>query len=881
MSDTPLWRRYLRLARPNVKRDVDDELEFHLEMRVAEYMRQGLSRDEARARAEKRFGEVGTVRGALVEHDRHREALERRREFFADFLLDLRFGWRALLRAPGFAVTAVLTLAIGIGANTAIFSVVDALLLRPLPYDHSEQLVFIGMGSAGEFLGLRERLHEYSEVAGFGPRQLSIDDGHSAAARLEGAAVTTNLFRTLRVNAALGSVFDDAAAIPANSNQIILSHGLWQTAFGGSRDAVGKRILVDGEPYTVVGVMPEEFRYPSATTQYWLPLAFNPANVGAHWGVGNGRFIGRIKSGVTLAQGLQQVRDAWPTMRRLNPLWDPGPQYGRNANPQSLQQSMVGAPRTLLWVLLGCVLLVLVIACVNVANLLLARATARRRELAVRAAVGGGRERLIRQLVTESLLLAVLGASLGVLFAVGAVRWMVSILPPGIPRVEEIAVNGTVLGVTAAVALLTGFVFGTLPALRATASNGSAMGGRRATHGAGHQRMSMLLVGAEVALAVLLVIGAQLLVRSFRQLRSVEPGFQSGHLIAARVTPPSASYRDDQKILAFYERVIERLRGVPGVTQVATVDRLPMATSVWGFGARIQGQFEDGSKLLPMVDHLQFVSPGYFSAMGIHVIHGRGFDQGDVDGSAPVAVISETMAKTFWKTDEQAVGKRLGYPWPSPWMTVVGVVPDVRQDSLRDTMLKSVYVPWKQRTRMNGSEMWVMARTNGDTRALAASIRSIVTDIDRSVPVSSVRSMDDILDASVQRDRFTMILVGLFATTALALGTVGIYGVMSYLVSQRTQEIGVRLALGATPRDVLGMVVKRGAVMAASGAAVGVVAAFWATRPLGALLYGVSTSDPLTYVAVPVMFILVAVAASFAPALRGTRVDPVKTLRAD
>ena len=282
-------------------------------------------------------------------------------------------------------------------------------------------------------------------------------------------------------------------------------------------------------------------------------------------------------------------------------------------------------------------------------------------------------------------------------------------------------------------------------------------------------------------LAVLLVIGAQLLVRSFRQLRSVEPGFQSGHLIAARVTPPSASYRDDQKILAFYERVIERLRGVPGVTQVATVDRLPMATSVWGFGARIQGQFEDGSKLLPMVDHLQFVSPGYFSAMGIHVIHGRGFDQGDVDGSAPVAVISATMAKTFWKTDEQAVGKRLGYPWPSPWITVVGVVPDVRQDSLRDTMLKSVYVPWKQRTRMNGSEMWVMARTNGDTRALAASIRAIVTDIDRSVPVSSVRSMDDILDASVQRDRFTMILVGLFATTALALGTVGIYGVMSYL----------------------------------------------------------------------------------------------------
>jgi putative ABC transport system permease protein len=544
---------------------------------------------------------------------------------------------------------------------------------------------------------------------------------------------------------------------------------------------------------------------------------------------------------------------------------------------------MVGAPKTLLWVLLGCVTLVLLIACVNVANLLLARATAREREIAVRSAVGGGRGRLIRQLITESVLLSIMGAVLGVILAVVAVRSLVSIMPPGIPRVEEIAVNGTALLVTGGVAILTGLLFGIVPAIRATSPvGGMAMVGRRASSGVRHQRIAGLLVAAEVALAVTLVIGAQLLVRSFAELRSVETGFETSNVIAARISPPGATYNmsDPEKVTQLYNGILGRLAALPGVKQVAAVDRMPIAGSVYGAAIKVEGQFEDGSKLLPSVQHLQSVTAGYFTAMGIPIKEGRAIDASDGPNSPPVAVISEAIARKFWP-GQSAVGKRVSYPFPYPWMTVVGVVPNVRQDSLRDTVGMSMFVPWEQRTRMSNTEMWVIARTTGNPGALASSVRAIVKDIDRTVPVSDVRTMDEVIDRSMQRDRFLLIMVGLFAVAALLLGTIGIYGVMSYLVSQRTQEMGVRIALGASSGAVIGMVVRRGAVMAAMGAAAGVVAAVWATKPLASLLYGVSATDPVTFASVPIAFLLVALLASLVPARRATRVDPVKALRAD
>lgn len=881
MTDVPRWRRYLRLTRPNVAADVNDELEFHLEMRIADYVRRGMSPEDARAKALSRFGDMAPIRENLVEHDRHQEIQERRREFLGDFLQDVRFGWRSLRRAPGFAAAAILTLALGIGANTAIFSVVDALLLRPLPFMRPHELIRIGGGSGGEFLGLRERLRSFSQIAAWAPRQYSIDDGRDAV-RLEGAAVTTNLLRTLGVAPAIGSGFADEHSVVGKNTVIILSDGLWQRQYGGSKDAIGKRILVDGVPHTVIGVMPADFHYPSPSTDYWLPLAFTPANAGGHWAVGGGRFIGRVAPGFTVQQAQRDVRDVWPTMRRLNPLWDPGPEYGKNLDPSPLQDTMVGAPRSLLLTLIGCAVVVLLIACVNVANLLLARATARERELAVRAAVGGGRGRLIRQLVTESVLLSTIGAALGVLLAVAVVRWLVAMLPPGIPRAQEIAVNGTVLLVTGAIAIVTGLAFGILPAVRATnrSKSGPIGDGRRSTHGARHHRLAGLLVAIEVALAVLLVIGAQLLVRSFRELLSVDPGFQSAHLIAARVTPPSAGYREPERVTALYKTIIERLAALPGVQRVAAVSNLPIVTTVWGIYPRIEGQFEDATKDLPEVQNFQSITAGYFPAMGIPLRHGRNIEESDVATSVPVAIVSESMAKHYWPTGD-AVGKRIGYPWPSPWITIVGVVPDVKQDSLRDTLPMSIYVPWQQRSRMSSSEMWVLARTTGDPLALATAIRGVVHEADRTVPVSDVRTMADIIASSVQRDRFTMVLVGAFALAALLLGAVGIYGVMSYLVSQRTQEMGVRLALGASAGSVLALVVRRGALMAAVGAAAGVLVALWATKPLGALLYGISATDPLTFVTVPFLFMIVAIIASYAPARRATRVDPVKALRAD
>ena len=884
MKPPPRWRRYLRLAKPNVTADVDDELSFHIDMRVQDNLRRGMSPDAARQEALERFGAVDSVRDSLVDHDRTQASREQRREFFADFAQDVRFGARSLRRAPGFAAAAVITLAIGIGANTAIFSIVDALLLRPLPYERPEELISIGAGSGGEFLGLRERLRTFSEVAAYGSRQYAVDFGNgSDVTRLNGAAFTPNVFRTLGVAPLIGSTFPDDGAIIGKNYVVVLSHQLWQRQFGGSPDVIGKRIAIEAVPHTVIGVMPADFRFPSSTTEYWILQTFNPQNLGAHWAVTAGNFLGRVKPGVSPEAAISDVRSTWPTMRRLNPLWDPGERYGSGVQPAALQEHMIGAPKSLLWLLLGCVSLVLLIACVNVANLLLARATARERELAVRAAVGGGRGRLIRQLITESVLLSSFGAILGVGLAVATVQWLVSVMPAGIPRVAEIGVNGTVLLVTAGIAVLTGLLFGIVPAIRATASSSSGPAttmGRRATQGARHHRIAGFLVAAEVALAVMLVIGAQLLVRSFAELRSVETGYETGQLIAARLSPPSASYQDPARVTAFYRGVISRIAATPGVQRVAAVDKLPIASPVWGIAPRIQGQWEDGSKPLPDVNHFQAVTENYFATMEIPVKEGRAIDANDVAGANPVAVVSESMAKKFWPT-ESAIGKRIGYPWPSPWITIVGVVPDVRQDSLRDTLNTSIYVPWQQRSRMSGAEMWLVARTTGEPRALAGAIRQIVRASDRTVAVSDVRTMDEIIGRSVQRDRFMLIMVGLFAIAALLLGAVGIYGVMSYLVSQRTQEMGVRIALGASTWSVIGMVIRRGAVMAGAGAIVGVVGAVWATKPLAAFLYGVSPTDPLTFASVPVAFLLVALLASLVPARRATRVDPVRALRAD
>jgi putative ABC transport system permease protein len=877
----PRWRRYLRLVRSNVPADVDDELAFHLAMRVERNVALGMSPEDARREAIERFGDVGSVRDALVNHDNRKQTTRQRAEYVADFVQDVRFGVRGLRRSPAFTIAATLTLALGIGANTAIFSIVNAVVLQPLPYKQPDRLVTIGNGSSGEYLALRDRLHAIVDLAAWVPATHPVDIGGDAV-RLKGAAITTNLLPLLGVSPVIGHGFAAADGMYGNGNVVLISNAFWQREFAGASEVVGRKISIEGRPFTIVGVMSPSFRYPSGDVEYWQPYVVDPNNLGLLWGINGRRIIGRLAPNATLARARAELQSVWPSLRRSNPLWDPGPEYRAHSTVTPLQTELVGSARALLWMLFGATLLVLLIACVNVANLQLARAVTRERELAVRAALGGGRGRLVRQLVTESLVLAALGAVLGVTLGWFAVRGLVATMPAGIPRADEISMSGRVLLFALAISIGTSLLFGLVPAFRATSSNGSQSGaaaaGRRATAGASHLRISGALVAGEVALAVMLVTASMLLVRSFAALRAIAPGFETTHVVAARITVPGARFTADARVLGFYQNVLDRTRALPGVRDAALVDHLPLAEPVWGIAARVQGQFEDFTRTLPMIDHLQIVTPGYFATMGVRVTRGRAFDDRD-RGNAPwVAVVSQSVARRFWPGGD-AIGQRIGYPYDSPWITIVGIVPDTKQDSLRDTSSASMYVPWAQASRRFTGELWLVARTAGDPAASGLAIRSVVHEIDRAVPVSDVRTMDGVISDSVTKSRFTTLLVAAFALLALALGAVGIYGVMSHLVGERRREMGIRLALGASRASVMRLVLRRAAWLAGVGAAIGIAGAMVVTRSLRQWLYGVSAIDPMTFLLVPILFLAVAALASSAPALRATRADPASTLR--
>lgn len=712
----PRWRRYLRFVRPNVPADVDDELAFHIQMRVERNVALGLTVDEARRDAIDRFGDVDAVRAALVRHDECEYATEQRAEYVADFVQDLRFGWRALRRTPAFTIAAALTLALGIGANTAIFSVLNAVVLRPLPYAHPDRLVTLGQGSSGEYLALRERLRTVTDLAEWDPTTDPVDDGRDAL-RLTGVAVTPNLMPLLGAAPMIGRGFTPNDGAVGNNHVLLLSAATWRRDFGGSHEVIGRKVTLGGLPYTIIGVMPPSFRYPSADIQYWRPYAIDRANIGLMWGVGGKQFVGRLAPNATLDQARHEVSTAWPSLRAANPIWDPGPDYRRDATVTPLKSNLVAASASLLWMLFGATLLVLFIACVNVANLLLARATARERELAVRAALGGGRGRLMRQLVTEGLLLSGGGAAAGVGLVGLTVHALVGGVATGLPRGDEIAVSGTALAFALVSSIATGIVFSVVPAIRATSAAAWASGsmfGRRATASVSHTQVSSWLVGGEIALAVMLVAGSLLLVRSFAALRSIAPGFDPTHVVAARISAPEATYLPGSgRLASFYADVLDRARATPGIRDAALVDRLSLAAPIWGQAIRVQGQYEDVRHTLPYIDHLQTVTPGYFGTMRIPVPRGRAFTDDDRAGHPQVAIVSQSVARRFWPSGD-ALGKRIGYPFDSPWITIVGIVPDTKQDSLRDTSNVTIYMPWSQRTdKIGTTELWLVARTTG------------------------------------------------------------------------------------------------------------------------------------------------------------------------
>lgn len=798
-------------------------------------------------------------------------------------LQDLRYAARTLARSRGFTLVAVLTLALGIGANSAIFSVVNAVLLRPLPFAEPDRLDRIyssieGFGdvyvSPPDFLQMQEATRAYERLAAYTFSSPNVT-GEGDPVRLNGASVSAPFFDVLGVHPALGRTFAADESEPGRDRVAVLGHALWQERFAGSPSVLGRTIQLNGRPYEVIGVMPRGFHYPGER-ELWTPLEYDQGfrddgNREAYYLT----VIGRRKPGVTVGEGTAdlaaiagRIEQAFPDIKE-----------GFGGRAVSLREEIVGDIATPLLVLLGAVGLVLLIACVNVANLLLARAVARESELAVRAALGAERGRLVRQLLTESVVLGLLGGAMGLLLSVWGTEWLLRLRPEGIPRLDELGVDWSVVGFTAVLAVLTGVLFGLVPAYQVTRGDLASTireGGRGGLAGRGASRTRSALVVLQTALAVMLLSGAGLLIRSFVELSAVDPGFRTERALALDLSLPSAAYPELEQVRAFYATLEERVRGLPGVEAVGSSSSVPMSGFYWGSPLLVEGLPEPRPGEDRVVQ-IRIVTPGFFPTMGVPVLRGRGFLPSDGPSSARVVLLTESAAARYFP-GQNPVGMRVAIPAGDEpqWAEVVGIVGDVRGSDLTEEVEPGLYFAYSQRA---GRQMSLVLRTGSDPTTLIPAIRREVQALDSDLPIFNARTLEQAVGEAVSQPRFYMLLLSIFGATALGLSAIGIFGVMSYSVAQRTREIGIRIALGAAPRTVLRMVVGGALALALSGVAIGMVGASAGTRLLSALLFGVRPSDPLTLVSVALILTGVAVAASYLPARRAIRVDPMVALR--
>ncbi|MGI9090649.1 MAG: ABC transporter permease [Gemmatimonadaceae bacterium] len=797
---------------------------------------------------------------------------------------DFRYAFRSLARSIGFTLAAIITFALGIGANVAIFSVVNSVLLRPLPFKQPDRLVSVwakGGPSRGVFAAIRDRSRSYQQLAAYRQGTGLTLTGRGEPERIDGALGTATLFPVLGVAPALGRNFVSGEEQAGNDRVVILSNDFWQQHSGADPNIVGQMVTLDGISRTVIGVMPPDFHFPLHTTQVWIPVVMDARNIGDFWGTGGYQVLGRLRTDATAAQAQADLRATAPQIRHANPLWDPGPAYGTDAIVVPLQAQMSGDVRPTLLILVAAVAVVLLIACANVANLLLARGAAQSKAFAIRTALGARRRRLIRQLLTESLLLSLLGAAVGIAIAWIVITPLVSGLLAGSPQLVNVGIDGRVLAFTVTVAVLTGVITGLVPALRTSDPNLQLLlndTGRGATVGAGHRRLSDILVISEITLAVMLVVGAGLLIRSFWELQNINPGFSPEGVTSARIDLSKQAYADDSRVRVFYTALLQRVALLPGVKSAAATTEIPLGGES-GMAFRVQGQIEDMHNALPTAGGYHVITPEYLRTMSIPLLRGRGFTNADTKGAPDVVLVNEALAHHFW-SNSNPIGQRIGYPYPSEWLTIVGVVGNVKEQGIgrpSDTTM-TIYRPFLQSPK---TTMVVLVKSNARTTTLAPALRHALGTIDRTVPVSRVQTMDEVVASSVSKPRFTMLLLSALAAVALLLGAIGIYGVVSYSVTQRNREMGIRMALGAKRNDVLRLVIHRGAVLASAGAIVGMLLSFAAMRSLASLLYGVTVADPATFVAAPVLLVAVALLASYIPARRAASVDPVTALNAE
>ncbi|MFW6078570.1 MAG: ABC transporter permease [Gemmatimonadota bacterium] len=793
---------------------------------------------------------------------------------------DLRYAIRTLSRRPGFTVVAVLTLALGIGANTALFSVVDGVLLEPLPYPESDRVAMIFMtrpeSSAGNFSyanfeDTRERVRSLDAFAAWGAGAATLTGGAGDAARIDGARVTADFFRVFGVEPALGRTFVPEELTPGGEPVVVLSHGLWRDRYGGDPGIVGRTVMLDGAAHTVVGVMPPGYAAPY-DARIWRPFipTTDPVRRRAFHNI---RAVGRLAADTDTEAADGELDGIMATLAEAHP----DVNAGAGARVEPLRDVIVDDVRSALLVLLGAVGFLLLIACANVANLFLARATSRRREIGIRAAMGAGRGRLVRQFLVESTLLAAVAGAAGVLLAAWGVDTLLVLGGEMIPRVEQVAVDGRVLGVALALSLATGALFGLAPALRVSRERIVEVlrSGWGQSADAGSRRLRAGLVVAEMALAVVLVCGAGLLLRSFVQLQGIDPGFRTERLIGFELALPEARYEGSDRVVAFYDELADRLEALPGVSAAGYALTPPVGGGGWSTTMRIEGRPVPESEAPSVAFNV--VSPGYFATLGTPVLRGREFDARD-DADAPgVVLINRTAAERFWP-GEDPVGRRINAgPNPdAPYATIAGVVDDVREGPLEREAGPTLYFPHAQEAFRSVA---VIARTGTDPAAVLPSVRDAVAGLDPELPLLGLGTAEEQLSGAVAGPRFNMVILGTLAALALLLACIGIYGVLAYMVGRRTREIGVRIALGADRRDVVGLVVRDGLRLTALGLAIGLAGAVALGRLLSSLLFDVGPTDPATFAVVAGLVTITALAATWVPARRATRVDPIVALR--